>query len=101
MVISKLQSAKKVCHSDQGHSEIFQAILVDGNHARCALVLSGHCFLLWIPVQKDIALVRQVFLESVLVKSLMGVSLWDIMDVKLIDFFVRYVIQPPKTISQC
>ena len=29
---------------------------------------------------------RQVFLEKVLVKSLMGVSLRDIIDVKLIDF---------------
>ena len=42
---------------------------------------------------------RQVFLERVLVKSVGGVSLRDIMDVKLIDFFVRYVNQPPKTIS--
>ena len=42
---------------------------------------------------------RQVFLERVLVKSVRGVSLWDIMDVKLIDFFVRYVNQPQKTIS--
>ena len=42
---------------------------------------------------------RQVFLERVLVKSVRGVSLQDIMDVKLIDFFVRYVNQPPKTIS--
>ena len=42
---------------------------------------------------------RQVFLERVLVKSVRGVSLWDIMDVKLIDFFVTYVKQPPKTIS--
>ena len=41
---------------------------------------------------------RQVFLERVLVKSVRGVSLWDIMDVKLIDFFVRYVNQPPKTV---
>ena len=31
----------------------------------------------------------QVFLERVLVKPVRGVSLQDIMDVKLIDFFVR------------
>ena len=42
---------------------------------------------------------RQVFLERVLIKSVRGVSLLDIMDVKLIDFFVRCVNQPPKTIS--
>ena len=42
---------------------------------------------------------RQVFLKRVLVKSVRGVSLRDLMDVKLIDFFVRYVNQPPKTIS--
>ena len=42
---------------------------------------------------------RQVFLERMLVKSLRGVSLRDIMDVILIDFFVTCVNQPPKTIS--
>lgn len=42
---------------------------------------------------------RQVFLERVLVKSVRVVSLRDIIDVKLIDFFVRYVNQPQKTIS--
>ena len=41
---------------------------------------------------------RQVFLGRVLVKSVRGVFLQDIMDVKLIDFFVRYVNQPPKTV---
>ena len=41
---------------------------------------------------------RQVFLERVLVKSVRGVSLRDMMNAKLIDFFVRYVNQPPKTI---
>ena len=42
---------------------------------------------------------RQVFQERVLVKSVKGVSLRGIMDVKLINSFVRYVNQPPKTIS--
>ena len=42
---------------------------------------------------------RQVFLERVLVKSVRVVSLRDIIDVKLIAFFVRYVDQPQKTIS--
>ena len=42
---------------------------------------------------------RQVFLESALVKSVRGVFLRGIMDVKLINSFVRYVNQPPKTKS--
>ena len=42
---------------------------------------------------------RQVFLERVLVKSVRVVPLRDIIDEKLIDFFVRYVNQPQKKIS--
>ena len=66
--------------------------------ARCALVLSGNCFLLWIPVEGH-RTCTTIVPGRVLVKSVRGVSLRDIMDVKLIDFFVRYVNQPQKKIS--
>ena len=66
--------------------------------ASCALVLSGHCFLLWIPVEGHGTCATSVP-EKGACKISRGVSLRDIMDVKLIDFFVRYVNQPPKTIS--
>ena len=66
--------------------------------ACCALVLSGNCFLLWIPVEGHCTCTT-IVPGRVLVKSVRGVSLRDIMDVELIDFFVRYVNQPQKTIS--
>ena len=65
---------------------------------RCALVLSGNCFLLWIPVEGRCTCTTSVPGKGAC-KISKGCLMPDIMHVKLIDIFVRYVNQPQKTIS--